>query len=87
MDSALVMKIMINGIQDMFRFQMITDQEDRIARLASEDEARAAHIRFKADIKALLWNSLPEPEPVQLTHQTSQNHGAIPPSTSPVHDT
>jgi hypothetical protein len=81
------MHTMINGIQDMFRRQMIATQYDRIARLASEDEARAAHLRFEPDIKALLQNSTPEPKPVQLTHTASLNHGVIPPSIPPVHET
>jgi hypothetical protein len=87
MDSSLVVQTMINGIQDMFRRRTITAQEDRIARLASEDEARAARLHFEADIKALLQNSPPEPEPVQLTHTASLNHGVIPQIIPPVYET
>jgi hypothetical protein len=67
--SALVMQTMINGIQDMFRRQTITAREYHLARIASEDEARAARLRFEADIKSLISTSPKEPEPVHSLDQ------------------
>jgi hypothetical protein len=67
--SALVMQTMITGIQDIFRCQTITAREDRLARITSEDEARAARLRFKANIKSLIATSPQEPEPVHSLYQ------------------
>jgi hypothetical protein len=44
-------------------------RNDRIALIASEEEARAARIRFEADIKAITKNYPPQLEPLHSLDQ------------------
>jgi hypothetical protein len=60
---------MITGIQDICCRQTITAREYRLARITSEDKARADRLCFEVNIKALIATSPQESEPVHLLDQ------------------